>query len=342
MVILGIETTCDETGVAVVKDGRSVLSNIISSSVDFHKSYGGVVPEIAAREQVKALIPAIDSALSLSKLDEQDIDAIAVASGPGLVGGLLVGVETAKALALLWNKPLVSVNHLIGHIYANWLTEDASKPAAPAFPLIALIVSGGHTDLILMKEHGKYKWLGGTLDDSAGEAFDKVAKVLGLYYPGGPQIQKLADGVIARDSLKLPRPLLFADSFDFSFSGLKTAVNKIVNGSMLTIKRKKQIASEFQKSVCDVLVNKTFRAAKEFGTRQIVVGGGVAANALLRLQFTASGNQLGIKVCFPRKEFSVDNGAMIASAGFFNFRKAKAIRVNANPGLHFSYRETFG
>jgi len=378
MRIIGIETTCDETGVAIVEDGLRVLANVVASSVDLHKKYGGVVPEVAAREQVRVMVPVIEEAIvnaiktrnspfdkklaqgeqfeirnkfqnsKIQKWVRENIDAIAVAHGPGLIGSLLIGVETAKTLALVWGKPLVSVNHLIGHVYANWLSVDSSQftennsgpltvSREPIFPLIALIVSGGHTDLILMIDHGKYEWLGGTLDDAAGEAFDKVARVLGLAYPGGPEIERVAQQLTIDNeqlTLHLPRPMIDSDDFDFSFSGLKTAVVNLVNQSNVKGQRS-QVASEFQQAIVDVLVTKTIRAVKKYKAKSIVVGGGVAANESLRSQLTDHSSQLGIPVFFPSKELAIDNGAMIAAAAYYNFKPVPYFKLSADPGLYF-------
>ena len=379
MIILGIETTCDETGVGIVRDGREMLANLVSSSVRLHEKYQGIVPEVAAREQMRSIIPVIETAIHDTRYTIHDIDAIAVAYGPGLVGSLLVGVETAKTLAIAWNKPLIPVNHLIGHVYANWLkqtsdyrlrttVEPDSAEAVdsrlltgdfPRFPLVALIVSGGHTDLILMTDHGKFKWLGGTRDDAAGEVFDKVARILGLGYPGGPEVERVArqltvDG--SQSTVKFPRPMINEDNFDFSFSGLKTAVVNLIQKS----KSKNQnlvgeVAYEFQNAIVDVLVTKTIRAAKKFGAKSIVVGGGVAANNFLRSRFTSlrpnfaqappgeqgfagrvvHRSQLKIPVFFPSRELSVDNGAMIAVAAFYNQKIVSPQRLQANPSLYF-------
>ena len=361
MLVLGIETTCDETGAAVVENGHRILSNVVASSVDLQKKYGGVVPEIAARDQVRVIIPVIKECIStmadrLSINDERsainEIDAIAVANGPGLIGSLLIGVETAKTLAFVWGKPLVPVNHLIGHIYANFIGEKSKVE----FPLIALVVSGGHTDLVLMTDHGRFKLIGSTLDDAAGEAFDKVARVLGLGYPGGPEIEKLAVKVESgKFIIKLPRPMINSNDFNFSFSGLKTAVVNVVdrfnyssndseksksnNSSRITrtisSNFKALIADEFQKAVVDVLVKKTIKAAENFGCETIVLGGGVAANRLLCSQMADRASRLGIKVYFPSKNLSVDNGAMIAAAAFYNFKKVNPLKLQAEPGLHF-------
>ena len=378
MIILGIETTCDETGASVVEGdpksslGLKVLSNVVASSFDLQKKYGGVVPEVAAREQVRSILPVIAEAIAnaaqtrnskletrnnlinpkISKWAKENINAIAVAYGPGLIGSLLIGVETAKTLALAWNKPLIPVNHLVGHIYANWLAltvngkwkmvnEKREKsiaylPLTIHFPLIALIVSGGHTDLVLMRDHAKFDLLGSTLDDAAGEAFDKVARVLGMGYPGGPEIEKLASRVQGLgSSIKLPRPMINSNDFDFSFSGLKTAVVNRVRGIELRDQNKSGLAAEFQKAVVDVLVKKTMKAAEKFGAKAIIIGGGVAANELLRSQMTTQSSRTGIIVLFPSKKLSVDNGAMIAAAAFYNFKKVDPLNLSADPSLHF-------
>ena len=361
MVILGIESTCDETGVAIVANGRKILASIVASSVEFHKKYHGVVPEVAAREQIRCILPVIAEATANaaetpnSKLKTRNslenkkmirwvkkkIDAIAIAHGPGLIGSLLVGVETAKALALAWDKPLIPVNHLIGHLYANWLLPISNLPK---FPLVALIVSGGHTDLILMVDHSKFKWLGGTLDDAGGEVFDKVARVLGLSYPGGPEIERIArkletgNSKLETKNFKLPMPMIDSGDFDFSFSGLKTAVVNIVKSldSKKLSDEKTEIAHEFQKVIVDVLVTKTFKAAKEFYAKSIVVGGGVAANSTLRRQMSEVGSEHNIKTFFPTKELSIDNGAMIAAAAFFNKKVINPLKLQADPSLYFS------
>ncbi|MBI2598797.1 tRNA (adenosine(37)-N6)-threonylcarbamoyltransferase complex transferase subunit TsaD [Candidatus Curtissbacteria bacterium] len=358
MIILGIESTCDETSAAVVEDGRKILSNVVASSSAMHKKYGGIVPEVAAREQIKVIIPTIDEALQVSGNKYQDLDAIAIAYGPGLIGSLLIGVETARALALAWNKPLIGVNHLVGHIYANWLAPIGISNL-PKFPLIALVVSGGHTDLILMKGHGKFKWLGGTRDDSAGEAFDKVARVLGLGYPGGPEIERIARNIkyqmdkfsFENPNIKFPRPMINSKDFDFSFSGLKTAVvDKLslrsssldkLGTTGLRVKslefrvKREEIAHEFQEAVTDVLLKKTFAAAKEFGAKSVVVGGGVAANSVLRQRMEDGGSKNNIEVFFPQGRLAVDNGAMIAAAAFYERNFVDPLALRADPGLHF-------
>jgi len=332
MIILGIETTCDETGVAIVEDGRKVLSNVVSSSVELHKKYKGIVPEVAAREQVRVIIPVLRE--TIFNFKPNDIDAIAVSVGPGLVGSLLVGVETAKTLSVVWSKPLVPVNHLMGHIYANWLMQNSKLPE---FPLVALIVSGGHTDLLLMIDHNQIKWLGGTLDDAAGEAFDKVARFLGLPYPGGPEIEKLATSCQRlKTKFQFPRPMIGSNNFDFSFSGLKTAVVNYARQMSDFKIQLSTIAHEFQNAVVEVIVTKTIKAARKFGAKSIVVGGGVAANKLLRSQLTVHGSQLGIPVRFPTIEYCIDNGAMIAAGAYFNFKPVSPEKIQAKPNLYFS------
>lgn len=342
MNILGIETTCDETGIAVVQNGTKILSNVVASSQNLHQKYGGIVPEVASREQLKVIIPALKESLSTSELEINNIDAVAVANGPGLIGSLLTGVETAKILAYAWNKPLIPVNHLIGHIYANWLEQTTAvdgRQSTIDFPAIALIVSGGHTDLIFMKDHQKYKWLGGTLDDAAGEAFDKIAKLLGLGYPGGPEIEKAAsqrsDVKGQMSDIKFPRPMINSKNFDFSFSGLKTAVvNKV--SQMSNVKRQRSaIAAEFQNAICDVLVKKSLRAAEKYNAKVIIIGGGVAANSQLRKSFQEIATKNNLKIFFPLKNLSIDNGAMIASAANYNFNPQPIEKVNANPSLYF-------
>src|SRR3972149_8667006 len=371
MIILGIESTCDETGATVVENGRKVLSNIVSSSVKLHNKYKGVVPEIAAREQVRVIIPVVNEALAkaFGSIRSNNsykfgchIDAIAVSYGAGLIGWLLVGVETAKTLALIWKKPLIPVNHLIGHIYANWIQEDIKNikenkvikvikgnvakypycpkyPQSPQFPLVALIVSGGHTDLLLMTDHGKYKWLGGTLDDAAGEAFDKVARILGLGYPGGPKVERIAQQWTMEDgqwTIKLPRPMIDSNNFDFSFSGLKTAIANLVHSSQFTGHSREEIAYEFQKAIADVLVTKTINAAKRFNVREILLGGGVAANSVLRQQLTDRCRELNISVKFPPVDLCIDNGAMIAAAAFFKRKIQSPQKLQADAGLYFA------
>lgn len=307
MKILGIETSCDETAAAVVQDGRKALSSIIASQVDIHSRFGGIVPEVASRQHLLIIIPIIEQAMAQAQAQWSDLDGIAVTCGPGLAGSLLIGVNIAKAIALSQHLPLLGVNHLEGHIYANWLEENT-----PDLPAICLIVSGGHSDLILMKGHGDYQLLGRTRDDAAGEAFDKVSRILELGYPGGPAIEKAAlSGNSAR--FRLPRAWL-KDNDDFSFSGLKTAVLRLAaEQSIATIA---DIAASFQDAVADVLVTKTVSAAKRLGARQILLCGGVAANRLLRRMLT---DRSPIPILMPNPTLCTDNAAMIASCGYFRF-----------------------
>ena len=311
LAVLGIETSCDETAAAVVVGGRDVLSSVVSSQVDIHARYGGVVPEIASRAHVELLTPVIAEALVESGLADADVGAVAATYGPGLVGALLVGVSTAKALALVWDVPFVAVNHLEGHLYAA-LLDDPDLP----LPALVLLVSGGHTLLVAMESPGSYRVLGGTLDDAAGEAFDKVARYLGLGYPGGPAIDR-----VARDgdptAIAFPRAML-DDGLDLSFSGLKTAVINHCrrNPEVGTA----DVAASFQAAVVDVLVAKALRAAEQVGARGICLGGGVAANSLLRDQLVAEGEAAGLHVSLPSPAMCTDNAAMIAAAGWHRLR----------------------
>ncbi len=309
--ILGIETSCDETAAAVVAEGYKIRSNVVASQVEIHAPYGGVFPEIASREHVLKIVPVVKDALEQAGVTLRDLTAIAVTHGPGLAGALLVGVNTAKALAFANDLPFIGINHLEGHIYASWLEGTGSVLTDSAFPLIALLVSGGHSELVLMRDHGDYQRLGGTLDDAAGEAFDKVARLLGLGYPGGPAIQKAAEGGSA-NAFKLPRAWL-RGTYDFSFSGLKTAVLHLVQsfeGKRLPVA---DIAASFQAAVADVLVEKTVRAAAELGAAQIVLAGGVSANTRLRKTMLARAE---VPVVIPPVQLCMDNAAMIAAAAW--------------------------
>jgi N6-L-threonylcarbamoyladenine synthase len=327
MKILGIETSCDETGIAIVEDGVTILANQLATSQALHVKTGGIIPENAAREQVRAIIPTLEAALTQSGLNPDDLDAIAVTYGPGLIGSLMVGVETAKALSLAWKKPLIPTNHLYGHIYAAYLENKAP----PTFPYLALVVSGGHTDLVLLKDHGKIQHLGGTRDDASGEAFDKTARLLGLPYPGGPEISKLAQkGTPGKVSL--PRPMLKSGDFDFSFSGLKTAVLTLTKGKSLTDQDRADLALEIEEAIVEILVTKTLSAAKTHSLGQILLGGGVSANQKLREKMTQA---FSGKVILPEPKFSTDNGAMIASAAFFNQQKVPLEKVQPDTSLHY-------
>lgn len=326
MIILGIETSCDETAAAVVKkqgDRITILSNVIASSASLQAKYGGIIPEQAAREQIKAIIPVIETTINDSGLKIKDIDALAVTYGPGLIGSLLVGVETAKTLSLIWNKPLIPVNHLLGHFWANWIG------GTPSFPCLGLLVSGGHTDLVLFKNEQDYKYLGGTRDDAAGECFDKCARLLGLPYPGGPEIAKLAS---QGNALKfdLPRPMINSKDFEFSFSGLKTAVANLINDE----RQKKDLCASIEQAIVDVLVEKTVRAAKKYKVEHIMIAGGVAANGKLNsdLRLRINDLRMGIQLHIPPSYLCTDNAAMIASRGFFE-KPIDPLKLQANPNL---------
>ncbi|MDD4271298.1 MAG: tRNA (adenosine(37)-N6)-threonylcarbamoyltransferase complex transferase subunit TsaD [Patescibacteria group bacterium] len=326
MIILGIETSCDETAATVLHGAGNkikVLSNVVSSQIEIHKKYGGVVPEVAAREHVLNILPVVNEALRKAKIllapfvkGGKKIDAIAVTIGPGLITSLLVGVETAKTLAYAWGVPAVAVNHIEGHIYANFINNQ------PKFPALILTVSGGHTMLILMSGHGKYKVLGETRDDAAGEAFDKAAQLLGLGYPGGPIIA--AEALKAKNkNLSLPRPMLNSGDFDFSFSGLKTALLYEIQKDKNWRKRIPDYAYEFEQAVADVLVSKTIKAALKYKVKNIMLSGGVAANLELRSQLDqAVKNKLtGAKLIIPEFKYCTDNAAMIAVAGYFRAKR---------------------
>ena len=327
--ILGIETSCDETAAAVVEDGTKILSNVISSQVEIHSRYGGIVPEVASRQHLLSIMPIVEKALADATVSHSDLSAVAVTNGPGLAGSLLVGVNFAKAVALAWELPLVSVNHLEAHIYANWLGTER-----PTFPAISLIVSGGHTELILLKGHGEISRLGRTRDDAAGEAFDKVARTLGLGYPGGPVIEKATQGITP--TRRLPRAWL-RGSDDFSFSGIKTAAVRLaeelkvaasINPSPVAL----DIAASFQQAVVDVLVTKTVAAASKHGVSQILLAGGVAANKLLR---ETMARRSPIPVLIPPIVLCTDNAAMVASCGYFRLlqRKVAEWDLDVLPGL---------
>lgn len=315
--ILGIESSCDETAAAIVENGRLILSSAVASQVDLHAQFGGVFPEVASRQHIRDIYPIVGKALKDAHLRLADLDGIAVTRGPGLPGSLVVGINMAKGLVLGSGLPLLGINHLEGHLYSAWLVnEEEEFPSPPEFPLLTLIVSGGHTELVLMSAHMQYQRLGSTLDDAAGEAFDKVARLLGLGYPGGPAIQK-----VARDgdpkAFDFPRAWL-GDSLNFSFSGLKTAVLRVVRGLEKEEKTLPvaDLAASFQMAVVDVLIGKTLRAAKKFDVREILVAGGVSANQLLRETVQAKSE---IPVHIPSLALCTDNAAMIAGAGCYRF-----------------------
>ncbi len=316
MRLLALETSCDETAAAVVEDGRKLLSSAVASQVDLHAQYGGVFPEMASRQHVLAVYPIVQQALREAHLSLDELDAVAVTRGPGLPGSLVVGVNAAKGLALGSGLPLVGVNHLEGHIYAAWLYRQDPPPEEPRFPILALIVSGGHTELVLIRDHLRYERLGGTLDDAAGEAFDKAARMMGLPYPGGPAIQQAgAEG--DPQSFQFPRAWL-GDSWNFSFSGLKTAVLRQVQS--LKAQRESlpvaDLAASFEAAVVEVLVVKTLRAAERFGAASVLVAGGVSANRRLRREISL---RSPLPVHIPPLEFCTDNAAMIAAAGSRRF-----------------------
>lgn len=331
MKILGIETSCDETSAAIIdaqKNGISLLSNVVSSSLSLHSKTGGIIPEVAAREQLKYIIPVINRAIEESRLKIEDLDYIAVTHGPGLIGSLLVGVETAKSLSFLWKKPIIPVNHLLGHIYANFIENNDIE-----FPAVALIVSGGHTDLLYLENHKKIKWLGGTRDDAAGEAFDKIGRLLNLAYPAGPIIENLAkDG--DPKAYNFPRPMIGDDNFDFSFSGLKTAVSREIR----TIKQFNKnaisdICASAQQAIIKVLVKKTSKAVEKYSVKSLLIGGGVAANQTLIERFKKEIS--GVKIFVPEKSLCTDNGAMIAAAAYFRNEEVSWQKITANPELYF-------
>jgi N6-L-threonylcarbamoyladenine synthase len=315
--ILAIETSCDETACAILENGRALLSSVVASQMEIHARYGGVFPEVASRQHVLSIIPVVQQALAQAHLTLNDIDAIAVTQGPGLAGSLVVGLNMAKGMALALGKPLVGVNHLEGHIYSAWVHEAGETvPPAPQFPLMALLVSGGHTELNLMTDHLTYQRLGSTLDDAAGEAFDKVARLLELPYPGGPSVQKSAE---EGDPNRFNFPRAWLDgTWNFSFSGVKTSV--LYETRELQKKSKSlpvpDLAASFQQAVIDVLVKKTLNAAREFGAKEILVAGGVSANRPLRQAFRA---QTEFPVHIPPLSLCTDNAAMIAAAGYYRY-----------------------
>lgn len=335
IIILGIETSCDETSAAVVVNGKKVLSNVISSQIDIHKQYGGVVPEIASRKHVELIIPVIDQAIKDSGIDIKEIDAVGVTYGPGLVGALLVGLSAAKGLAFSMNKPLIGVHHIEGHISANYVEHEELKP-----PFVCLVASGGHSHIVLVQDYSKFKILGQTRDDAAGEAFDKIARAIGLGYPGGPLIDKAAKSG-RKDAIAFPR-VYFKDSLDFSFSGLKTAVLNYLNsqqqkGSTYSVE---DVSASFQSAVVDVLVHNTIQAATDHGVDKVALAGGVASNSELRKSMKESAGEKGLKVYYPSPVLCTDNAAMIACAAYFEFLKGNvsSFDLNAEPGLKLAER----
>ncbi|MGM0878456.1 MAG: tRNA (adenosine(37)-N6)-threonylcarbamoyltransferase complex transferase subunit TsaD [Bacillota bacterium] len=331
--ILGIETSCDETAAAIIKNGREIVANVVASQIESHKRFGGVVPEIASRHHVEQLTIVFEEAMNQANLGFDDISAIAVTEGPGLVGALLTGINAAKALAFSQGIPLIGVHHIAGHIYANRLITELE------FPLLALVVSGGHTELVYMKDHANFDVIGETLDDAAGEAYDKVARTLGLPYPGGPHIDRLAHE--GEPTINLPRAWLGEGSFDFSFSGLKSSViNTLHNAKQKGIELDaKDVAASFQASVIDVLVTKTAKAVDKYQVNQLLLAGGVAANRGLRTALEKKfSTREGLKLVIPPLSLCTDNAAMIAAAGSILFEKGirSDLALNANPGLELS------
>lgn len=329
--ILSIETSCDETSAAVIEDGDKILSNIVASQINSHKRFGGVVPEIASRHHVEYITLVIEEAMKEANVEFADLNAVAVTEGPGLVGALLIGVNAAKAIAFAHNLPLIPVNHIAGHIYANQLEAPLE------FPLLSLVVSGGHTELVYMKEHGSFEIIGETRDDAAGEAYDKIGRVIGVPYPGGKYIDEMAHK--GKDTFNFPRAMIDEDNYDFSFSGLKSAfINTVHNAEQKgeTLDRN-NLAASFQAAVVDVLVSKTLRAAKEYDVKQIILAGGVAANSGLRegLKNTVQQEIPKVELVIPPLSLCGDNAAMIGAAAFLDIENEKNINLalNAQPGL---------
>ena len=323
MKILGIETSCDETAAAVIEDGRAIHSNVVATQADLHAAYGGIVPEMASRQHLLTIVPVVKRALAEARVQLLELDGVAVTHGPGLAGSLLIGVNAAKGLALAEELPLIGVNHLEGHVYATWLDGDDPE-ASPGFPLLCLIASGGHTDLVLMEGHGRFTLVGRTRDDAAGEAFDKGARVLGLGFPGGPEIQRVAAAASGVDE-KFPRPRV-KDSLDFSFSGLKTALLRRAEargwyppkeGDELDPDQVAATAAAFQAAIVDSMVTRTVEAAKRYNVSGVLLGGGVAANSLLRQEMA---ERSPVQVLIPVPELCTDNAAMIGAAAWFHLR----------------------
>ena len=323
MYILGIESSCDETSASIVKNGTEEIATVISSQIDIHKDYGGVVPEIASRHHVKNITIVLEECLEKAKMTMEEVDAIAITYGPGLIGSLLIGLEAAKTLAFLYKKPLIPVHHIAGHIYANSLVRPFK------FPLLALVVSGGHTELIEMTGHYKFQKLGGTLDDAIGACYDKVARVIGLEYPGGPKLDKLAK--LGKNTYKLPIPLN-DDSYNFSFSGLKSAVinlahNEEQRGNELN---KEDLAASFQNVAVGSVINKTKKAIQDKNIKYLIVAGGVAANQILRQEIEKLGEEMNVEVSIPPMKYCTDNATMIAAAGYYAYLDGRTADLTLN------------
>ena len=323
MYILGIESSCDETSASIVLNGREEIATVISSQIDIHKNYGGVVPEIASRQHVKNITIVLEECLEKANMTMEQIDAIAITYGPGLIGSLLIGLEAAKTLAFIYNKPLIPVHHIAGHIYANSLVKELT------FPLLAVVVSGGHTELIEMPAHYKFNKLGGTLDDAIGECYDKVARVIGLEYPGGPKIDKLAK--IGKETYRLPIPLQ-DDSYNFSFSGLKSAVINLVHneeqrGNEI---RKEDLATSFQKVAVESITNKVKKAIVDKNIKTVIVAGGVAANQGLRDSMSKLSSELNVELSIPPMKYCTDNATMIAAAGYYAYLDGRSADLTLN------------
>ncbi|MFX0548249.1 tRNA (adenosine(37)-N6)-threonylcarbamoyltransferase complex transferase subunit TsaD [Hathewaya histolytica] len=334
--ILSIESSCDETSAAVVVDGRKVLSNVISSQISTHEKFGGVVPEVASRKHIEAISAVVDEAIKESNVTMEEIDAIAVTYGPGLVGALLVGLQYAKGLAYALKKPLIGVNHIEGHICANFIEHENLEP-----PFVCLIVSGGHTFIVYMKDYGEFEVLGQTRDDAAGEAFDKVARAIGLGYPGGPKIDKISKMGNAF-AINFPKAKFSEETLDFSFSGIKSAVLNYLNNAKMKGEEVKNedVAASFQRAVVEVLAENAMKACKLKNVDKIIVAGGVACNSALRDELNKEGEKRGIKVLYPSPILCTDNAAMIGSAGYFEYKKGRVaeLTLNAVPNLKLGQR----
>lgn len=323
MYILAIETSCDETSASIIKNGNEEISTTVLTQMDIHKAFGGVVPEIASRNHIKNITMVLEETLEKANMTMNQIDAFAVTYGPGLIGSLLIGLQTIKTLSFIYNKPLIPVHHIAGHIYANRLEREM------VFPLICLVVSGGHTDLIYMREDYSFEKIGGTLDDAVGEAYDKVARVIGLDYPGGPLVDKLA--AIGKDTYNLPTPL-DDETYNFSFSGLKSAVINLVHNEYQRGNdiRKEDLATTFQNKVIDILTKKTLRAVKEYNAKQLLIAGGVSANAGLRNKLKELCLENNIDLIIPKISYCTDNAAMIGAAAYFAYQKGITASLNLN------------